>query len=122
MMRCATLTIAALFLAALFGETAALDAAKGAPKRPAPKVHRPVHRPPPKPRPRCQLCNTGGSLQVHHRTYQRRGYERLDDLTVLCRKCHERQHGIENKAANDEAIPYQTTDTIHYAADRRRSE
>ncbi len=42
---------------------------------------------------RCQACNEQGRLDVHHRTYERRGAERNADLTVLCRACHERFHG-----------------------------
>jgi hypothetical protein len=34
---------------------------------------------------RCQVCNTDDGLDVHHRTYERRGNEVLEDLTVLCR-------------------------------------
>jgi len=41
---------------------------------------------------RCQLCNSRSSLEVHHRTYQRRGAERSGDLTVLCSSCHRRHH------------------------------
>ncbi len=41
---------------------------------------------------RCQVCNKTKSLNVHHRTYARRGNERPDDLTVLCRRCHELFH------------------------------
>lgn len=37
---------------------------------------------------RCQVCGGGGLLDVHHRTYERRGHEKPDDLTVLCRDCH----------------------------------
>jgi hypothetical protein len=37
---------------------------------------------------RCQVCNTTGDLDVHHRTYERRGAELDEDLTVLCRPCH----------------------------------
>lgn len=43
---------------------------------------------------RCQLCNDGGTLNVHHRTYENRGNEPLSDLIVLCEPCHERFHGI----------------------------
>jgi len=43
---------------------------------------------------RCQLCNTNGTqLDVHHRTYERLGHERLGDLTVLCTDCHAKYHG-----------------------------
>jgi 5-methylcytosine-specific restriction endonuclease McrA len=41
---------------------------------------------------RCQICNSLGPLDVHHRSYQRRGGERQDDLIVLCRDCHELFH------------------------------
>jgi len=40
----------------------------------------------------CQLCNQGGTLNVHHRTYERRGCEFLKDLIVLCRACHAKFH------------------------------
>lgn len=42
---------------------------------------------------RCQVCNRDGSLDVHHRTYERLGEERPADLTVLCRACHSLFHG-----------------------------
>lgn len=45
---------------------------------------------------RCQLCNADSALHVHHRTYERRGNERISDLTVLCKTCHERFHGVTN--------------------------
>lgn len=37
---------------------------------------------------RCQVCNGAEDLNVHHRTYERLGRERLADLTVLCQDCH----------------------------------
>ena len=42
---------------------------------------------------RCQVCNSPHELQVHHRTYEHWGNERLTDLTVLCRSCHCIFHG-----------------------------
>lgn len=42
---------------------------------------------------RCQVCHRGGrTLDVHHRTYDRRGEELDQDLTVLCRACHTTFH------------------------------
>lgn len=41
---------------------------------------------------RCQVCNTPNALNVHHRTYERRGNERPGDLTVLCEGCHQLFH------------------------------
>jgi hypothetical protein len=70
---------------------------------------------------RCRLCNaaghdpreppkrspTGGliltvraELNVHHRTYERRGCELPEDVITLCRECHERHHGINPLAPN----------------------
>lgn len=38
---------------------------------------------------RCQVCNTKNQrLNVHHRTYERRGEEYARDLIVLCEGCH----------------------------------
>jgi hypothetical protein len=41
---------------------------------------------------RCQLCNRRENLNVHHRTYERRGHESPGDLIVLCRDCHKLFH------------------------------
>lgn len=41
---------------------------------------------------RCQLCNSDGRLNVHHRTYERRGHELYTDLIVLCEECHDIFH------------------------------
>jgi hypothetical protein len=42
---------------------------------------------------RCQICNRskrdGVQLDAHHRTYERLGHERPEDITVLCHRCHE---------------------------------
>lgn len=43
---------------------------------------------------RCQLCNDNKNLHVHHRTYENLGQETTQDLTVLCKPCHEKHHGI----------------------------
>lgn len=38
---------------------------------------------------RCMVCNQeDGTLDVHHRTYERRGTEHPSDLIVLCHDCH----------------------------------
>lgn len=42
---------------------------------------------------RCELCNMANTvLDVHHRTYERRGDEYHRDLIVLCRDCHAKFH------------------------------
>jgi hypothetical protein len=40
---------------------------------------------------RCQVCNKNKDevvLNTHHRTYERLGNEKPEDLTVLCKECH----------------------------------
>jgi hypothetical protein len=41
---------------------------------------------------RCQVCYSPEKVQVHHRTYDRRGRELPSDVTVLCADCHGRFH------------------------------
>jgi 5-methylcytosine-specific restriction endonuclease McrA len=41
---------------------------------------------------KCMLCFSPDELTVHHRTYERLGQERMTDLLVLCRECHELFH------------------------------
>lgn len=41
---------------------------------------------------RCQFCPSTHNLIVHHRTYARRGREKLSDLAVLCKDCHDALH------------------------------
>jgi 5-methylcytosine-specific restriction endonuclease McrA len=39
---------------------------------------------------RCERCGSvTGRIDVHHKTYERLGNERLEDLIVLCVRCHE---------------------------------
>jgi hypothetical protein len=51
----------------------------------------------------CQLCSSKTQLQVHHRTYERRGNEKEEDLIVLCDDCHSKFHdkpSLSEKAAS----------------------
>jgi hypothetical protein len=41
---------------------------------------------------KCQLCNSGGELHTHHRTYENLGDEKDGDLIVLCSTCHAKFH------------------------------
>lgn len=47
---------------------------------------------------RCQMCgrseSDGAKMHVHHNTYESRGREPLEDLTLVCDRCHGRHHGI----------------------------
>lgn len=42
----------------------------------------------------CQRCGSRYNLQVHHRTYKRRGFEAMEDLETLCKQCHRKEHGL----------------------------
>lgn len=71
---------------------------------------------------RCQVCRRVERLQVHHNTYDRVGHERLSDLIVLCRQCHERHHfGVaapwETAAERDVLMPLDV-DCPHCHAER----
>jgi 5-methylcytosine-specific restriction endonuclease McrA len=43
---------------------------------------------------RCERCKRKSNLQVHHKTYERFGCEKLSDLLVLCESCHEKEHNL----------------------------
>lgn len=42
---------------------------------------------------KCERCGRLTGLEVHHKTYDRLGAERMEDLAVLCRVCHRQEHG-----------------------------
>jgi hypothetical protein len=43
---------------------------------------------------KCQLCGSKERLQTHHNDYKNRGseYKNLNDLVVICNKCHSKFH------------------------------
>lgn len=44
---------------------------------------------------KCERCGAYNvSLDVHHKTYERLGFEAPEDLEVLCRDCHNKAHGV----------------------------
>jgi len=44
---------------------------------------------------KCELCGgNGGSLEVHHNSYEHLWREPMCDLVVLCPDCHERHHNV----------------------------
>ena len=40
----------------------------------------------------CEKCGSQNKLQLHHKTYERLGFEKLSDLILLCAKCHKQEH------------------------------
>jgi 5-methylcytosine-specific restriction endonuclease McrA len=42
--------------------------------------------------PYCERCGRTWGLDAHHLHYHTLGMERMQDLIVLCRPCHEKEH------------------------------
>lgn len=42
----------------------------------------------------CEVCGQTIGLQLHHRSYKRLGHERLQDIVLLCRSCHDNVHDM----------------------------
>ena len=53
----------------------------------------------------CRLCGADADLEVHHRTYARWGQEQLDDVTVLCRGCHDLFTGAQMRRRDERRRP-----------------
>lgn len=42
--------------------------------------------------PLCEKCHSKFGSQIHHLTYEHCGNEPREDLMILCKQCHEREH------------------------------
>ena len=66
--------------------------------------------------PTCAVCGAPWTLRhgdLHHRSYDRLGHERFDDLTPTCRRCHRTVHLIlESQPAWRRLGRAQATDLI----------
>ena len=50
---------------------------------------------------RCEFCGSSHVLHIHHVSYDNfGGQEEPEDLVILCKKCHSREHGAEPKPEN----------------------
>src|SRR5689334_9759966 len=53
----------------------------------------------------CRVCADTSKLNVHHRRNPRHwGTETIDDLTTLCRVCHERYHTDQRRGGTNAAF------------------
>jgi 5-methylcytosine-specific restriction endonuclease McrA len=43
-------------------------------------------------KPLCRRCGKNAGTDVHHRTYDRFGKEKLRDLELVCKTCHGKIH------------------------------
>ena len=48
----------------------------------------------------CFACNTKKEtgFHLHHKTYKRLGKEKLTDLVLLCKECHQSCHDLQRKS------------------------
>ncbi len=53
----------------------------------------------------CALCSETRGLEVHHKRYERKGFEQHEDVVVLCRACHQRHHDTLRLATNRRYSP-----------------
>lgn len=57
---------------------------------------------------RCSRCQQiGGVLDVHHLTYANLGAESDEDLEVLCRTCHDKEHGKRRLVERERTNPHE---------------
>lgn len=42
---------------------------------------------------KCERCDSKERLQLHHKTYERLGHELPRDVEILCKICHDMEHG-----------------------------
>jgi replicative DNA helicase len=70
---------------------------------------------------RCQVCNSADDLDVHHRTYARLGSEHVDDLTVLCHRCHSIFHQSANWSQGVKTI-MDSVQKAYERLDKRKSD
>lgn len=43
---------------------------------------------------KCEKCGSKKQICVHHKNYNNIFKEEPSDLIILCKKCHEKEHGI----------------------------
>lgn len=48
----------------------------------------------------CERCKSIKEIQVHHKTYANVFNEKLNDLEVICKKCHYKEHFNKNGKKN----------------------
>lgn len=46
---------------------------------------------------KCSKCPMETNLHVHHITYDNLFNEKMDDLSILCKTCHQKEHGRKFK-------------------------
>ena len=71
---------------------------------------------------RCRVCNAGNDLVAHHRTYARAMAEAPDDLTTLCRRCHDAVHKDRKVVGRLNACSGRTCEQLMARAEERKND
>jgi len=59
-----------------------------------------------KKRGKCEQCEKRRGLCVHHLTYENIGYEKDEDLLVVCRSCHGEEHSRLRKEEYEKGMSW----------------
>lgn len=62
---------------------------------------------------RCDFCGSEDDLNVHHWTYKRLGKERIEDVGVYCRTCHEQIHKLQKQKSTYDGLIMKWMDKEH---------
>ena len=69
----------------------------------------------------CYVCgNRNGPFDLHHRTYKNLGNERLMDLVLVCRECHQLIHAMYDARPDKRDGMWQVTKKARKKALARR--
>jgi len=71
---------------------------------------------------KCERCGSRRRLQAHHRIYRENWFDTtLEDLECVCRKCHEKEHGITpQKKLKAVAGEFKTLKELEHARAHKR--
>jgi hypothetical protein len=61
----------------------------------------------------CEICGLHmvRGFQAHHKTYERVGHENIEDLMLLCNRCHRNQHP-EKQEEKEKSEPLPTSKSV----------
>lgn len=66
----------------------------------------------------CMACGTNEKLHVHHKTYRNLGSENMQDLAILCFRCHDELHKEYDKRKARLKATWSRRDTLFRFSNR----
>jgi 5-methylcytosine-specific restriction endonuclease McrA len=68
----------------------------------------------------CFACNApkNKGFHIHHKTYKRFGNEKINDLVLLCPKCHKECHKFHKLDSTPKALWYATNGFIRKSREK----